>query len=394
MKQIGITIFLLIVLFSCVKTDNNIMKVDCPYGKVSLEPVVCNSSLCQSDTCQTYFRVWKELFIERNHMTTDYFNDHITPCFTYLDKWDSGISFRITYKVKIDWSEDLLYDQFIIWLSPSTAGLYPSLNLPRNLLLTKDQINTALNIIAFSSSIYTVEPVSQLKYSSFEQALGDLQIAAGVDQLCSGEIYYERPNMVDPPSGHPFLQSNGRVSGEENKCFEALIDLVTGETNVNFQPCIIYFCFTGETQIALNNGRSKPIEDIRINDTILSVDLNTMKPEKDIVRKIDVVTHDGIVRISFTDGTENNNTFDHPYLVQGKGWCSYKPAETSQKYRLETKQLQIGDKCYKYVDNKLTTVLVKEISERNGKVETYNISKLQNNKNYFANQILVSNEEN
>lgn len=393
MKQISTISFAFFILFSCVENADK-MEVDCPHGRASLQPVVCSSSLCHSDTCQTYFRIWKQLFIERNHMTTDYFDNHITPCYSHIDKWNSGFSFKITYKVQIDWSEDLLNDQFIIWLEPSTSGLYPSLNLPRSVLLTKDQINSALNIFAFSSTLYTVEPVDHLKYPSFEHALDDLQIAAGIDQLCTAEIQYEQPHMIDPPDGHPFLQSSGWISGAENKCFTALIDLVTGVPKVNFHPCIIYFCFREGTQITLDDGVSKPIEKIKINDTILTVNLKTMIPEKDIVRKIVVVSHDKMVRITFDDGTENSNTFDHPYLVEGKGWCSYKPSETSQKYQIETQQLQIGDKCFKYADNKLTTVQVKWITEQKGEIKTYNISKLQKNKNYFANQILVSNEEN
>jgi hypothetical protein len=334
------------------------------------------------------------MFLERNHMSQEYFNNHISPCYSHIDKWKDGFSFRITYKIEIDWAEALIGDQFIVWLSPSTAGLYPSISLPRNTLLTKDQINSALGLRAFSSGLNTVSSTDHLKYASFDDAMKDLISASGVDKLCTGEIYYMQPGMETPPAGHPFLRAHGIISGEENKCISAVIDLVTGEHDVNFIPCIIWFCFTEGTQVMLGNGISKPIEKIQINDTILSVDVNTMKPEKDIVRKIDVVTHNEILAISFSDGTINNNTFDHPYFVEGKGWCSYKPSETLKNYRMESKQLQKGDRCYKYVNNKLVPIQVVRISEKRGETKTYNISRLQKNKNYFANGILVSNEDN
>lgn len=393
MKQISLLSLFICLLFSCDKT-NDILKVDCPSGPLSLEPVVCNPTLCQSDTCQTYFGIWKQLFLERNHMTQDYFDNHITLCNTNIDKWNDGFSFRITYRIKIDWVEDLLGDQFIIWLAPTTTGLYPSIILPRSTLLTKDQINAALGLMAFSSSMNTVYSINQLMYSSFEDAMRDLLSAAGVDKLCTSEIFYMQPHMVVPPNGHPFLRSSGTISEEENKCIRAEVDLVTGEHNINNYPCVIWFCFTEGTQITLNNGMSKPIEKIKITDTILSVDIKTMKPEKDIVQKIDVVTHDKIIEIQFSDGTLNTNTFDHPYFVNGKGWCSYKPSETIERYKLESKQLQIGDKCYKYVSDKLMPIQVTRITEKNGRVKTYNITRLQRNKNYFANEILVSNEDN
>jgi hypothetical protein len=117
-----------------------------------------------------------------------------------------------------------------------------------------------------------------------------------------------------------------------------------------------------------------------------------MKIEEDIVKQIDSVKHSDIVHISFNDLTTNDNTFDHPYYVKNKGWCSYKPLLTIQKYNLQTKQLLIGDTCFKYQDNRLIEVQIKNIAEKSGEVMTYNISRLERNKTYFANGVLVSNE--
>jgi hypothetical protein len=102
--------------------------------------------------------------------------------------------------------------------------------------------------------------------------------------------------------------------------------------------------------------------------------------------------HENIVHIVFSELTENDNTFDHAYFVPGKGWYSYKPMETLQKYDLKAKQLQVGDTCHKYRNYKLTKVQVKSITENIRETKTYNISRLKKNKNFFANGILVSNE--
>jgi hypothetical protein len=172
------------------------------------------------------------------------------------------------------------------------------------------------------------------------------------------------------------------------------IDLVSGETEVRQQPCAIYFCFGKGTQITLKNGKSLAIERMKKNDTILSANTNTLLIEEVIVQKLDSVIHTNMVQLFFSDSTINNNTSDHPYFVKGKGWCSYKPAETLKKYDIKTKQLQTGDICFKYVNNKLKEVQLETITENPGKVMTYNISRLTKNKSYFANGILVSNEEN
>ena len=64
-----------------------------------------------------------------------------------------------------------------------------------------------------------------------------------------------------------------------------------------------------------------------------------------------------------------------------------------QKYNLKSMQLHIGDTCFKYQNNKLTEVSISSISEENGNKMTYNLSSLKKNKNFFANGILVSNED-
>lgn len=390
MRQISVISLLLFLLFSCEKKNG--LKTDCFGDPPVLHPVTCNANLCQSDTCQTYLAIWKQLFLEKNHMSQEYFNDHITPCSSHINKWADGFSYRISYKIKFDWVEVSESDQLIIWLHPSTAGLYPSLSLPRNTLLSKNQISSALTLMAFSSSLNTIDPLSRLKFSSYDEAMADLADAAGVENFCGSEIFYEGPHMVDPPSGHPILRATATISEKENNCISATVDLVTGENEIQDYPCVIWFCFTEGTQVLLNDGSSKPIEDINVNDTILSVDMNTMKIEKDVVRKKDVVTHENIISITFSDGTVNNNTADHPYYVEGKGWCSYRPSETLQKYNIKAKQLQQGDKCLKYAGNKLIGIQVTGIAERPGTVKTYNISGLQKNSNYFANGVLVSNE--
>lgn len=393
MKKISLLSILICSIFSCSKT-NDILKCDCSFYSQTFEPVVCDGTLSQNDTCQNYLSVWKDLLLSRNLMNQEYFNNHITPCNTSMDKWKDGISFRITYKVKIEWSEVLLWDDFIIWLSPTTSGLYPSLTLPRNSLLTKDQINSAANIMAFSSSINKISSINNIKYHSLNDAMKALIRSSGVDTLCTSEIFYEQPHMVIPPIGHPFLRSYGVLSWDENKCITSQMNLYTGEVKVLFNQCMIIFCVAGGTQITVNNNSTKPIEKIKLGDTILSVNTKLMTIEEDFVHKIDSVTHKDLIEIKFNDFTKLSSTYDHPFYVKGKGWCSFNPNESQQKLNIKTKQLETGDICFKYLNNKLIECNIETITKKTGSFKTYNISKLKKNKNYFANGILVSTEEN
>jgi hypothetical protein len=350
------------------------------------------TDFCDSEECDTYFKIWKELFITRNQLSESYYNDHVFPYKTGIDSWNDGKSFRVDYKIKIDWAEANLSDQFIIWLDPSTAGLYPSKPTPRNIYLSKAQISSLLDIFAFSSSMHKVAKIDHLKYESREAAIRVLQVASGVENLGSGEVSYQNPSFnIDP--GHPFLKVFMTLNRNENKCMNGKLNLITGDSEINEQPCMIYFCFGRGTLIPLSNGKSHPIEKLKINDKILSLNIDTWSIEEDLIQEIDSVFHNNIVQITFNDSTITNNTSDHPYFVKGKGWCSFKPSETLRKYDIITKELQPGDICFKTINNKLIEVKIKYIKEKSGEAMTYNVSRLKKNKNYFANGILVSTEE-
>jgi hypothetical protein len=219
MKNNILIFFLLTLLFSCEKQGTD---------------------FCDSADCNTYFKIWKELIISRNQLSENYFNEHIFPYKTVIDSWNDGKSFRVEYKVKIGWAESNLADQFIIWLDPSTTGLYPSKPTPRSTNLTRDQINRLLDIFAFSSSIHKIAKIDNLKFDSRDEAISVLQLASGVNNFDSGEVSYKEPDF-NADSGHPFLKVFATINKSENKCMSGKIDLVTGEVEVRSQPCTISF---------------------------------------------------------------------------------------------------------------------------------------------------------
>jgi hypothetical protein len=383
-----------IVIFSCSKTDDR-KSVDCSHLYGLPSPVTCSGSICQSDTCITYLSIWKEIFLAKNQMTEEYFNNHITICntATYKDN-DHGIQFDLAYKFTIDWFETKFEESFLIWLTPLYLQNNPDINLPGNTLLSRDQINANISNPFFSSLLNTISPVDHLNYSSRQQAIMAMAAAAGVNNLCTSTLSVQYQNVADPPLGHPVLTASAVLNWDENKCVSGIMDLASDYIKVEFNACFIEFCFTKGTNIILNNNDVKSIDKIKQGDRILSVNENTMKIEDDIVKRVDSVKHTDLVHITFSDLTANDNTSDHPYYVKNKGWCSFKPLQTEQKYKLKAKQLMIGDTCFKYHDKKLIEVRVKNINENIGEVMTYNISRLEKNKSFFANGILVSDEEN
>jgi len=390
MKRIVFVISIFCLFQTCTKDNSNQLKCDCSKGNPPLEPIYCPGQLCQSDSCQTYFGIWKELFLSKNQMSQEYFDNHIILCSSTIQNWNDGASFEIYYKVKIGWVDYRLYDQFIIYIA---SNIYPGLNVPRYVLLSKSQIDTVLNGNYFGSQLGKITPVNELKFPSEVDAMNALIRASNVDTFCIGSVSFQQRSFDKYTAGHPYFIASGVLNWNENKCIEGSIDLINGETYVNENTCYILFCFSKRTQIMQPDSRTKSIDKIKSGDKILSFNLKTMNVEEDIVQKVDSVIHNDIVTIMFNDMTINGNTFDHPYFVKGKGWCSFKPKKTMDKYKIKTSQLQIGDTCFKYHNNKLKEVYVKSITEKTESIMTYNISSLKRNNSFFANGILVSNED-
>lgn len=197
------------------------------------------TDFCSSKECQDYFSIWKTLFISRNQISESYFDDHIYPFRTQIDRTNDGQFFRVDYKIKIDWAESNLSDQFAIWLDPSTAGLYPSIPAPRSKFLTKDQIGEMVNIFAFNSTIQKVSAVEHLKYGSRKDALNELRVASGISDLGDGEVFYISPGFFEDP-GHPLLRVKATINQSENRCMQGILNLVTGECEIRETACIVY----------------------------------------------------------------------------------------------------------------------------------------------------------
>ena len=170
-----------------------------------------------------------------------------------------------------------------------------------------------LRIISITSrfNLHTISPIDHLNYSSRQEAEMVLAHTAGVNNMCSNYVSVQYQDVVNPPIGHPVLSASAALSWKENLCVSGKMDLATDYLEVAKGACFITFCFTEGTKIIQDNIHTKSIKNIKTGDTILSFNQKTMKIEKDIVRQIDSIKHKDIVNISFSDLTENDNTFDH-----------------------------------------------------------------------------------
>ena len=186
-------------------------------------------SMCTSEICTDYLNIWQELFKEKNNLSETFFDEHIVLCQSYLSTWNKGITFRICYKVQMDWAIAYGCDKFVIKLN-SDSNLYPE--LPRNEYLSKDEIRLAINQNRIYSQIATVSN-SNIKFPSMNDALNKLIKDADVNTLCISKIY------VDESTGNLMLEAWAEYENEENSCIKGKINLISGNTEVTDTPCYI-----------------------------------------------------------------------------------------------------------------------------------------------------------
>jgi hypothetical protein len=149
-----------------------------------------------------------------------------------------------------------------------------------------------------------------------------------------------------------------------------------------------FCCFANGTNIATENGDIL-IEEIKVGDLVWSYNFETQTKELKKVLQVVAPMHDDIVNVEFSNGTLNKNTFDHPYYTIEGSLSSYLPERTKEWYSGDVNQLSVGTTC---LDENNNGIEVTSITENINTIQTYTLF-VEDNKNFYANGVLVYDEE-
>ncbi|WP_238989454.1 RHS repeat-associated core domain-containing protein [Flavobacterium sp. LMO8] len=151
-------------------------------------------------------------------------------------------------------------------------------------------------------------------------------------------------------------------------------------------------CFAEGTMITMSDGSEKEIQDVKFGDIVLTYNFKTTKLEpKKVLQKINPIRNE-IITIGFDNGVKNINTIDHPYFVESKKWSSFSPELTFKNYGFSVNNIEIGDSCFYISNGNLVKVKIVYFEVTNSSIQTYNLSDVEDNNNFFANGILVHNK--
>jgi hypothetical protein len=149
-----------------------------------------------------------------------------------------------------------------------------------------------------------------------------------------------------------------------------------------------FCCFANGTNVATENG-DVLIEEIKVGDLVWSYNFETQTKELKKVLQVVAPMHDDIVDVEFSNGRSNKNTFDHPYYTIEGSLSSYLPEKTKEWFNGDVNQLSVGTTC---LDENNNGVEVTSITENLNNIQTYTLF-VEDNKNFYANGILVYDEE-
>ncbi len=151
-------------------------------------------------------------------------------------------------------------------------------------------------------------------------------------------------------------------------------------------------CFVAGTKVLMGDGTEKNIEDIVEGDEVLSFNESTLENEIKKVIELKTPIHDDLVRYEFANQTSITSTFDHPFYVGDLELASFAPFLTNKRYDIgkEVRQIKVGDLVY-LPTNKSKTAIKDIIELDSNDTQTYIIT-VEDNHNFYANNILVHNK--
>jgi hypothetical protein len=156
-------------------------------------------------------------------------------------------------------------------------------------------------------------------------------------------------------------------------------------------------CFPAGTPVSYPNGEKKPIENVRVGDTVLGYDFEQSEVVDVKVEELQYPVRGDYFILYFNDSTKLNVTDDHPLWMRYnnyEGWGSIIPQATYNSYVIydlntnPVNRIRVGMEVFKINKN---WVKIEKIDRVEGVIQTYNLRNVSKTGNFFAGDVLVHN---
>ncbi len=146
-------------------------------------------------------------------------------------------------------------------------------------------------------------------------------------------------------------------------------------------------CFVAGTKILMADRSEKNIEDVKVGDRVMGYD--GKKQVAVVVQEMDAPLRDHYYDVTLADGTVVGVTNEHP-LFTDEGWKSISPKHTAQENpQLKVSTLKNGDRVLTDSGEYVSIVSMKYYV---GPVQAYNLKRVSDFNNFYADGILAHNK--
>lgn len=150
-----------------------------------------------------------------------------------------------------------------------------------------------------------------------------------------------------------------------------------------------YCCFVAGTKISMSDKSTKPIEDIKVGDFLITYNEESGIQEIGEVKRVISPLRSDIIEYKLSNKVIIRSTSCHPYFVINKGWSSFNPELTKKVYDFDVSRIELNDILLDIDNNQVLVIEITELITK--EVKTYNLE-LSGNHTYYANGILVHNK--
>ena len=232
--------------------------------------------------------------------------------------------------------------------------------------------NSSVSVTMLASGTVTIS--ATVKGTVTMTSVGGSQIVTRYGLSVNNSVTYNTSSSPDTKSKVVYVSGVSEI-------------IVEGKSS-NLTPSLC--CVDGDSEIAMADGTTKAIKNIKVGDMVLSYDEVNKVLAPTAVERVDVVRRSEILHITFADGTMLKITPDHPMFSE-RGWVVHDPESAKIAYSdvdIQEEIVCIGDMLLS-----LSLLFDKQITNIEFVTGTFTCYtfKVEENHNYFAQSVLVHN---
>lgn len=151
-------------------------------------------------------------------------------------------------------------------------------------------------------------------------------------------------------------------------------------------------CFLAGTLIRMADGSTKPIEDVKVGDSVFSFDLDKQEIIQTSVLALEQPIRDSFYTLTFADDSTLKLTAEHPLyakITQHQGWYALDPQAAQNEIGTHVEKLKEGCKVMRFSGE---WAVISSITHHLEVVQTYNLKQVSDQHNFFANGVLAHNK--